>query len=319
MENHKNTILSCKENETICHHRCDVCNFTTKKFSHFERHEKTEKHKKNVKMPQMIHNDTHLGQKRAIHFTCQCGKNYNHRSNLYRHQKVCLYEGKSENGVASNDLIMKLVEENSEIKNLLFKQFETIQNQITELIPKIGNNNTVNNNNGVINKQKININIFLNEQCKDAITMNEFIETINVSLEDLLITKNRGLCEGVSNIFIENMNKLSLYKRPMHCTDTKRETVYIKSNNNGKGNGKWQKDEENRKLKQAINKISHVQRKRIDMWIEAHPNWMNNSDEQEEYFKLIKNCTDDLNENNKEQKIIKKVCQAVPVVQDKCN
>ena len=269
-------------------------------------------------MPQMIHNDTQKGQKRAIHFTCQCGKNYKHRSNLYRHQKICKYDEKLADGVASNDLIMKLVEENSAIKNLLFKQFETMQNQITELIPKIGNNNTINNNNGVINKQKININIFLNEQCKDAITMNEFIETINVSLEDLLVTKNRGICEGVSNIFIENMNKLSLYERPMHCTDTKRETVYIKSKNNGEGNGEWEKDDENRKLKQAINKISHVQRKRIDMWVEAHPNWMNNSDEQEEYFKLIKNCTDDLNENNKEQKIIKKVCQAVPVAQDKC-
>jgi len=205
---------------------------------------------------------------------------------------------------------MKLVEENSEIKNLLFKQFETMQNQITELIPKVGNYNTVNN---VVNKPKININIFLNEQCKDAITMNEFIEKINVTLDDLLVTKNMGLCEGVSNIFIENMNKLSLYERPMHCTDRKRETVYIKSKPNGDDKGSWQKDEQKKGLKDAIKKISNVQQKKIDMWIVAHPNWMNNSDEQDEYFKLIKNCTDDLNENNQEQKIIKKVCGVVQV------
>ena len=292
---------------------CEHCNFATHKRSHFERHEKTEKHKKKVFLPEMITNDNKKRAKGHERFSCRCGKNYKHRSNLTRHHKMCKMGEKIEGGHASNDMIMKLVEENSEIKNLLFKQFESMQNQITELIPKVGNNNTINN---VVNKQKININIFLNEQCKDAITMNEFIEKINVTLDDLLVTKNMGLCEGVSNIFIENMNKLSLYERPMHCTDAKRETVYIKSNDDNGNNSEWTRDDENKKLKQAIKKISKAQQKRIDMWREAHPNWINNSDEQEEYFKLIKNCTDDLNENNKEQKIIRKVCNVVQVNQD---
>ena len=303
---------SSYENDTIIHYNCECCKYYTTKKNHFERHEKTEKHKKNKKNAPNDNNDNDLGQKGHEHLACKCGRTYKHKSNLSRHRKKCKYDESVGDGVASNDLIMKLVEENSEIKNLLFKQFETMQHQITELIPKVGNNNIVNNNN-VVNKQKININIFLNEQCKDAITMNEFIDKINVTLDDLLVTKNMGLCEGVSNIFIENMNKLSLYERPMHCTDRKRETVYIKSNNDVDGEGQWQKDDANKELKQAIKKISNVQQKRIDMWVEAHPNWMNNSDEQDEYFRLIKNCTDDLNENNKEQKIIKKVCGVVSV------
>jgi len=306
------------ENPTpIIEHICECCQYKTTKRNHFERHEKTEKHQTNMKNMEMIQNDTKKGTKGHERFTCECGRTYKYRTNLSRHHKKCIYgkntlENKAD-VLGNTELIMKLVEENSEIKNLLFKQCETMQNQITELIPKIGNNNTVNNN-IVNNKQKININIFLNEHCKDAITLKEFIDTINVRMEDLLLTKNKGLCEGVSNIFIENMNKLSLYERPMHCTDTKRDIVYIKSNNdkNG-GEPKWQKDDQNKQLKQAIKQISNVQQKNIECWVEAHPNWINNSDEQEEYLQLMKNCTDDLNENNKEQKIIKKVCGVVQV------
>ena len=311
-------IFSKQQNDKIIDgengYKCYMCNFFTKKKNHFERHENTQKHRKMCKMPQ---NDNKKGQKGHEHFSCECGKTYKHYPNLLRHHKICAFQERDNPRVASNDMIMKLVEENSEIKNLLFKQFETMQNQITELIPKVGNNNTVNNNN-VVNKQKININIFLNEQCKDAITMNEFIEKINVTLDDLLLTKEMGLCEGVSNIFIENMNKLSLYERPMHCTDVKRETVYIKSKHGDKGSC-WLKDVEKRELKSAIKQVSSAQQRKIDMWIAAHPNWMNNSDEQDEYFKLIKNCTDDLNGNNHEHKIIKRVCNVVQVNQDDLN
>ena len=144
--------------------------------------------------------------------------------------------------------------------------------------------------------------------CKDALTINEFIDKIKISLDDLLITKNKGITEGVSNIFIENMNKLSLYERPMHCTDIKRETVYINSKNDNEGLCQWQKDSENKKLKEAINKIGHVQRKKLDLWIEKHPSWQENIEQQDEYMTLIKNCTDNLQENKREDKIIKKIC-----------
>ena len=102
------------------------------------------------------------------------------------------------------------------------------------------------------------------------------------------------------------MNKLSLYERPMHCTDAKRETIYIKCQHGGQQihpQG-WSKDDENKNLKIAINKVTHVQRQNLDKWIKEHPDWESNSNEQEEYLKLVKNCTDDC----REDKIIKKLC-----------
>ena len=162
---------------------------------------------------------------------------------------------------------------------------------------KIGNNNNNNIN------QKFNINVFLNEQRKDALTMEEFINKIEVSLSNLMLTKNR-INEGISNIFIENMNKLSLYERPIHCTDVKRETIYVKSEGENGDLPKWEKDENNEKVKGAINKVTHLQHKNINKWTDNNPNWEDKSDLQDEYLQIIKKCTDDINEN----KVIKKLC-----------
>ena len=128
---------------------------------------------------------------------------------------------KTEN-IDYKDMFLTMIKENKQLQNVLVTQ----QNQINELIPKIGNQIIGDNN--TINKHKFNINIFLNEQCKDALTMNEFIDKIKITMNDLMVTKNKGISEGVSNIFIENMNKLSIRERPMHCTDVKRETSLYK-------------------------------------------------------------------------------------------
>ena len=307
---------------------CGCCNYTTSRKSQFDRHNLTDKHKKWNNDNKNDTNDTHKVRESSIINKCECGKSYVHKQNLYRHKKTCNFtllsidDNQSCNSTnqlitsndISKDLILKLVEENGEIKKLLFKQFETMQtqmqeqqkimhNQISELIPRVGNN-TINN------KQKFNINIFLNEQCKDALTIEQFLNEIDVTLANLAVTKNKGLCEGVSNIFIENMNKLSLYERPMHCTDIKRETVYIKCNGENKGTN-WLQDSKNTQLKEALKKVSQVQQKSLDKWTEEHPDWMENPALQQEYMKLVKNCTDDLQENKREEKVIKKVCNKV--------
>ena len=307
-------------------YHCIYCDYITSRKSQFDRHELTLKHRKRKNDT----NDTKKVPFSSVDFMCPCGKKYAHKQNLYRHQKICNKCIDMSNctivaNEVTNDLILKLVQENTEIKSMLFKQFESIQeqqkyaqtenkelrNQISELIPKVGNtvNNTINS------KQKLNINIFLNEQCKDALTINEFIDKIKVTLEDLMITKTMGLTEGVSNIFIENMNKLSLYERPMHCTDAKRETVYINSGGGKNAPQGWLRDEENKNFKIAISKVTHVQRQNIDKWVEEHPNWEKNSDEQEEYMKLVKICTDDF----KEDKIIKRLCNNIYLNPDESN
>ena len=304
---------------------CKFCDYTTCRKSQYERHLTTQKHKNRENDT----NDIKKVHKSSESYECVCGKSYSHRPNLYRHQKTCKMCKTSSKGLINNidckkmpndvtsDVIQKLVNENTEIKSMLYKQFESfkeqqeaveienkeLRNQISELIPKVGNNNVVNNT--INSKQKFNINIFLNETCKDALTINEFIDKIKVSIDNLLVTRDKGISEGVSNIFIENMNKLSLHERPMHCTDMKRETVYIKyDNDNDEG---WARDEENKNLKEAISKVTHYQRQNLDKWIKEHPNWEKNSKEQEEYMQLVKSCTEEC----KDEKVIKKLCNSV--------
>ena len=310
---------------------CKQCDFITGNKYNYDKHLMTAKHRNTTKY---IENTTFLQENARLeeNFVCECGKVYPYRGSLYNHKKKCsfgkdkltekvkdhvtnIYSNKTVKE-ESKDLILKLVEENTEIRSLLFNQFETMQTQmyeqqkqmheqINELIPRVGNNNT-------INKQKLNINIFLNEQCKDALTMEQFIKKIEVTLGDLLVTKNKGLSEGVSNIFIENMNKLSLYERPLHCTDVKREIVYIKSEDGQmEGKPQWERDDANTKLKQALKKVTHMQRQSLEKWVVEHPNWEQNSDEQEEYMLLVKNCTDTL--DDKENKVIKKLCNQAHV------
>jgi len=310
---------------------CKPCDFTTSNKYNYDKHLLTSKHLNTTKYNE---NTTFLQEtaKSIEHYGCQCGKIYPYRASLHNHKKKCSYGrdnltekvldhvtnicNNKTKKAESKDLILKLVEENTEIRSLLFNQFETMQTQmhaqqkqmheqINELIPRIGNNNT-------INKQKLNINIFLNEQCKDALTMEQFIKKIEVTLGDLLVTKNKGLSEGVSNIFIENMNKLSLYERPLHCTDVKREIVYIKSEDGTtEGKAQWERDDTNTKLKQALKKVTHMQQQSLDKWVAEHPNWEQNSDEQEEYMLLVKNCTD--NFSDKENKVIKRLCSQAHV------
>ena len=270
---------------------CKNCDFYTSNKYNYKKHLSTDKHRR------LTFTDSKNAENAILkEFICDCGKNYKHKQSLYTHKKICKFKEKN-----NENLENQLIKTDGEVdyKSMFIKMIDEnnkLVKTISELVPKVGNNNTVNN------KQKFNINIFLNEQCKDALTMNEFIDQIKINLDNLLVTKNKGLSEGVSNIFIENMNKLSLYERPMHCTDPKREVVYIK-------NDEWEKDEENKKLKAAIKKVECTQQKNLDTWTNEHPNWMENSEEQEEYFTLIKNSTESL--SNKEEKVIKKLCNQV--------
>ena len=184
-----------------------------------------------------------------------------------------------------------LMNENKELRNQLKEQNQ----QITELIPKVGNNN---NN----LKQNFNINLFLNEKCKDALSMDEFIDKIEISMKNLLTTREKGQAEGISNIIVENMNKLSLYERPLHCTDKKRETLYIKNN-------EWEKDENREHINKALKKIEKKQLKNIKIWLDEHPNYMKNSYEQGEFARLLRECSNSIDDNR--EKIIKKICNEV--------
>tara|TARA_Y100000389_G_C17439386_1_gene507626 strand:- start:438 stop:1397 length:960 start_codon:yes stop_codon:yes gene_type:complete len=297
---------------------CEKCDFKCIKKSNYEAHLLTRKHNygnnDNKKMPKNA---------AAIYICNLCNKEYKFASGLSRHKKKCfenselcepiIKENIINNNIINNnivnslskDMIVDLIKENSEIKELICKQSEKIEEQnkqITQLLPKI--NNTTNINNHITNnanvKQKFNINIFLNEHCKDALNMNEFINQIEVSLDQLDITKSKGLAEGLSNVLIESISKLSLYERPLHCTDIKRETLYIKNNNS------WEKDSNKTKIKKAIKDASNKQYKTLQQWTQENPDLDKNDKKQEYFAKTISAIGKD--SNKIEDKVIKKIC-----------
>ena len=264
---------------------CDKCNYNTANKKDFNKHLQTRKHKYDTNT---IFTAKNL-QKNPQIYECLCGKKYKHKGSLWNHKQKCNYTEKIENKKEDlQEIITKLIIDNQEL-----------QKTITELIPKIGNN-TINNT--INNKQKFNITVFLNEKCKDAISMNEFVDKIEVSMKNLLTTKDKGLGEGLSNIIIDNMNKLSLYERPIHCTDRKRETLYIK-------NDEWKKDNQKEQVNDLIRKVENKQMKNIKQWTDKHPNYMESEKLQEEYINLIRGCTSSI--DGCSNKVIKKLCDKV--------
>ena len=266
---------------------CEICNYNTSRKSQFDRHLLTAKHKNNEKYNHLELKSSDFSNN-VCNFSCICGKMYPYRSSLYNHKKKCIFiKNNNENNLILNvkenndtnedlkNLVCTLIKENNEIKNSIMKENNELRAQVNELIPKVGNNNTINNN------QKLNINIFLNEQCKDALNMNDFIKSINISLEQLDFTKKNGLALGLSNAIVENMNKLSLYERPMHCTDIKRETLYIKEED------KWTKDENKEKIKNAIKKASGKNYNALQNWKSNNPDFINDDLKQEDFTNII--------------------------------
>jgi hypothetical protein len=260
---------------------CEKCNFKTCNKYNFSKHNLSLKHKRQEM-------DSKKCEKM---YYCNCGKKYKYDTGLYKHKKKCQGEKKEENTIIQSDnkddmkdLVFKLINENQELRKT-----------ITEMIPKMGNNN---NN----LKQKFNINVFLNEKCKDALSMDEFIDKIEISMKNLLTTKEKGQTQGISNIIMENMNKLSLYERPLHCTDKKRETLYVKNN-------EWEKDENKEYINKALKKVEKKQLKNIQLWLDAHPNYMNCSNQQDEFAELLRECGKSIDDNR--EKIIKNLCNQV--------
>jgi len=282
-----------KTEKTEYKYICIFCNYKTNNKTDFNRHNNTVKHKNKL----MEINGNKKTEKNAFFQCSNCNKIYKNNSGLWKHEKKCIINNthidNSDKAIDYKCMFLELINENKEMRNMLLKQ----QEQISELIPKVGNNN-----NNINNKNKFNINVFLNEKCKDALSMDEFIDKIEVSMKNLLTTKEKGQVNGISNIIMENMNKLSLYERPLHCTDKKRETLYVK-------NDKWEKDNTKIHINKALKKIESKQLKNLNVWLEEHPNYMNNPLEQEEFAKLMSECGKSIDDGR--EKIIKKLCDNV--------
>jgi len=272
-------------------YECKFCDYYTSDKTKFNRHCFTAKHKKVKDELQKgednaVNNDI-KGETVSLH--CSCGKKFKFRQGLYKHKKMCTSNNKNtlehlNNAVESDKIlsipfVIDLINQNKEFKDLLMLQSKQLMEQanqqskskdelINKLIEREPANNNINTINGNVtnNNQKFNLNFFLNETCKDAMTIQEFLDSIRITFEDLLLIGNTGFVNGVSDILIKQLRDMDVSKRPIHCTDSKRDTIYLKEN------AAWNKDDKDKtKLKQIIEKIEYRNVVALRDWCNENP------------------------------------------------
>jgi hypothetical protein len=255
----------------------------------------------------MLTNANFLSKKVAeeipYHFSCICGKLYSQKPSLSRHRKTCSMVNKTSN-MNDTELVKFLI---TEFKEVILEQ----SSKMLELaaIPKTANNNNNCNNNNTNNNQ-FNLQFFLNEKCKDAMNMSDFINSIQIENDDFENMGKLGYVQGISNIFIKNLNSLDETKRPIHCNDIKRETLYIKENN------VWDKDENKKQVKQAIALIAHKNFKYIPIWTEANPQAFDcTTKKNDQYMRIANQVTNAITPDDDAgiNKIIRNVSQNVTI------
>ena len=278
--------------------RCSFCDYNTDKKSSYENHIKSIKHKR-------ITNDYIGGQNYAQimpeTFSCSCGKKYQHRQGLWKHKKICKNlsnntEINVKEDVSDKDLIMMLIKENSEFKNMMMKVLE---------------NGTINNSHNTTHtnshNKAFNLQFFLNETCKNAMNITDFVDSIKLQLSDFMTVGEVGFVEGISNIIVKNLNSLDETVRPIHCTDQKRETFYVKDQNI------WEKEDENKnRLKKMIKGIAYKNEKLMKNYKENYPDYNDpDSHRSDVYSKTVIEAMDSKEESR--EKIIKNISKATTI------
>ena len=311
---------------------CDICKFITHNKKDYGRHTLTAKHTNKLSMTNNT-NENEGNANEFTHFTpnkqykCDCGKEYLHMSSLCKHKKKCIQNMESSESAEKKEPEEDVTEDNDEnivieispkemdmqstIVELL-KQNQEFQKQIIELMKDNIGNNTTNNN--IINNttnNKFNLNVFLNETCKDALNLSDFLESLILTLTDFENFGPLGYCGGISNILVRGLNQLDISKRPIHCSDLKREVIHIKNNDT------WHKDEDNEQMIKAIKAIEHKNIKQMSLWGKANPEYKDpNNKKSDLYTKLIDQslCDTDKEKARKNyNKIIRTVAKEVLV------
>ena len=269
---------------------CKLCDFKTSNKYNYTKHLSTLKHKN-------LHFTDNKMQKLQESYYCICGKSYKHRQSLYTHQSKCMFKDKeSITQNLSQEFVLDVIKKQQD-------QITELTNTIKNMAPLINNTNNTNNTINNTQNNKFNINVFLNEQCKDAINMSDFIKSLHITIDQLDFTKQNGLAQGLSKSIIDNMNKLSIYQRPMHCTDSKREILYIKDDDS------WSKENSKDKLKNVINKASSKNYNALMEWKNLNPDYMNNEDKTDYFTKTI--STIGKPTSSIDDKVIKLLCKEI--------
>ena len=322
MKQMKQDLAQKRTNKKMKIWTCELCDYSTSHKASFARHKRTLKHRKNENETKILEN---AQQSTTPSFQCEmCGLILKSRTTLWRHRKKCNFCDDNEKKISKkkwekkcdfgkkttqngNIILVQKNEKREEKSNLerllskleksdeqnkeLWKAFHESQEllkktieQNSEIIPRIGNNNN----------NKISINLVLNEKCKDAMNLEDFLKELQVSLEDLQYTKENGYVKGLSNIMVKHLKDLPPQDRPFHCSDLNRLQFYVKDENT------WEKDDKNNKMNKSINEIQRKQVLKIKDWTDKHPNYCEDDSLYLEYQQLVKSTMSIDNNDNKD-------------------
>jgi hypothetical protein len=290
---------------------CQICDIDFPNKRNLERHKMTSKH------INLENGGKNGNNKKTEEFLCtQCNKEYSSHSGLWKHMQKCTQDldpnpkpatesaiepikikpKKNMADIFTPELVMLLIEQNKELQNIIMEQNKETKNifmtqmeqnkAIIEIAKNSGNNNNNNNSNNTINNdnKSFNLNFFLNERCKNAMNLSDFVNGVDISLDDFEETGRIGYVEGLSRIFCKELQKLDIFERPIHCSDAKRETIYIRENN------RWEKDENKEKLLRAVKQIGKKNIKVLTLWQEKYPGYKDvESKENDRYLHILTN------------------------------
>jgi hypothetical protein len=283
-------------------YECSNCKYITANKKDYNNHILTAKH---LRLTQYLHHIPEIPAQEKI-FSCDCGNEYKHRQSLWNHKKKCKFineantDANKDEDVFGKNLILTLIQQNNEL-----------QKQMLEVIKNGTNNNNNNTTHTNSHNKSFNLQFFLNEECKDALNIAEFVSSIKVQLEDLETTGRLGYVEGVSRIINKNLNDLDQTKRPIHCCDAKREVLYIKNDD------QWVKENETNKpiLTKAIKQIANENIKQISEWRKKYPDCTDSDSRKNDlYLNIVSNAMSGSTveeQSSNYEKIITKVAKEV--------
>ena len=281
-QKHKWNCLGIKSGtQNVPNYVCEYCHYSCSRNSHWKRHIVTDKHlemQSTEKVPEQN--------------TCECGKNYKTKSGLWKHNKICKNnkEEKEQKLYTDDTIVWNLVKQNQEFKEMMIEQ----QKYMMELAQKtnvVNNNNNITNNNTQNNQ--FNLQFFLNETCKDAMNINQFIDSIHIKLEDLEYTGKNGFIQGVSKVIVRELKSLDQKDRPLHCSEEKREVFYIKTND------VWEKDINHAGVTRFTKHITHKKFVKMNEWIAKHPTCLAHDDKKnDEYLSILGQIVTGINAMN---------------------
>ena len=288
---------------------CNFCDYICSKKFNWDKHLLTSKHCKVTSGDKFVAKVAKSSKNIESQFICEyCDKEYFSRNGLWKHKQKCnlqkntTTQNEEYKSAKKDEIISLLLKQNSE----LIKEQSDIKQLILEICKNGVTNDSYNTTHTNSHNKAFNLHFYLNETCKNAMNLSEFIDSINPQLSDLEKVGELGYVEGISKIIVDNLNKLDATKRPVNCTDKKRDSMYIKDDN------KWEKDEENIKLNGAVKKVAFKNTKLFPQFKEKYPDYIDSeSIHSDRYSKIVIESLNDNRENN--QKVIKNIAHVTTI------